>query len=318
MAGVLTFAYLQDGRLVRTALELLGAGEALGEPASVLLGHQAEGAAEELHARGASPVYLVDDPLLETYQTDLYARALRAVVEQADPDVILFPGDLVGSDLAPRLAGLLGTGLVTDCVDIRREDGQVKWIRPAFGGKALTAQLVRGRPALATLKPRTWEPPPPTPGRGQVRRVEMDLEADEAGWRAVERVQAEGGQTRLEDARRIVSGGRGMGDPENFEQLRELARVLGAELGASRAATDAGWVPVELQIGQTGKIVAPDLYLAVGISGASQHVAGITGAKHIVAINADPAAPIFKVAEVGVVADWKELLPKLIEQLRAL
>lgn len=318
MARVLTFAYLRDGHLARTALELLGAGSKLGDMSAALLGHAAAGAAEELNARGASPVYLVDDPLLESYQTDLYARALRAVVDEADPDIVLFPGDLVGGDLAPRLAGLLGAGLVTDCLEIQAQDGGVRWIRPAFGGKALTAQVVRGRPSLATLKPRVWEPPQPAPSRGEVRRVEVSLEADQAGWRVVERVEAGAGQPRLEEARRIVSGGRGMGDPENFEQLRELAQVLKAGLGASRAATDAGWVPVELQIGQTGKTVAPDLYLAVGISGASQHVAGITGAKHIVAINIDPEAPIFKVAEVGVVADWKEFLPKLIEKLRAL
>jgi electron transfer flavoprotein alpha subunit len=233
----------------------------------------------------------------------------------------LLPGDSLGRDLAARLAFRLKAGVVTDVIEIEMGDSEKmpRFTRPAYGGKATAVIVPKRFPVVVTLKPRTFDPAPPA-GEGKTKEipVEISLDPAQARIRMVERVEEETTGVKLEDARAVVSGGRGLGGPEGFTLLVELARVLKGAVGASRAATDAGWVPSSMQVGQTGKTVSPDLYIAVGISGATQHVAGITGAKTIVAINADPEAPIFKVAHLGIVGDYKAILPPLIAKCREL
>ncbi|MEE8242936.1 MAG: electron transfer flavoprotein subunit alpha/FixB family protein, partial [candidate division NC10 bacterium] len=234
---------------------------------------------------------------------------------------ILLPGDSLGRDLAGRLAFRLQTGIVTEVIDIdvHASEKSLRFSRQTYGGKAIAAIVPKAFPVVATLKPRTFDPAARAGDRtGTEIPVEGPLDAAQPRTRLVERIQEETTGVKLEDAQVVISGGRGLGGPEGFELLVELARVLKGAVGSSRAATDAGWVPSSMQVGQTGKTVSPDLYIAVGISGATQHVAGISGAKTIVAINTDPEASIFKVAHLGIVGDYKAILPPLIAKCREL
>lgn len=322
MPDVLVFAPHRQGRLTRDALEALGAGARLahatgGALEAAIVGADTDEAAREALARGAVRVRAVAHPLLAEYQPDLYARALQAAAEASPAAVVVLPFDLTGKDLVGRLAFRLGAAALTEVVDFRLEAGEVRWIRPVYGGKAL-AEYRAARPRVVVgLRPRSQDPAPAWEGSdGEILRVNFEVPEAEQVTRVVERIRSALGGKRLEDARVIVSGGRGLGGPEPFRQLQELAELLGGQLGASRAACDAGWVPPDRQVGQTGAIVAPDLYIAVGISGASQHLAGITGAKTVIAINKDPEAPIFKRANLGIVADYRSVVPALIEELR--
>ncbi|MDI3317333.1 MAG: electron transfer flavoprotein subunit alpha/FixB family protein [Bacillota bacterium] len=319
--SVLSILLLRDGAdLDKAALEALGAGQA----AARALGTDLEaavvsagGQSPELAPYGVRAVYRLAGPAGE-YQPERWLAAAEGLVRAAGADVVLFTGDAAGRELGPRLGRRLGTGSVTECTDFHVEDGRLEAVRPVFGGKAIAHVRTEGRPAVLVTRFHAFAPAQAGSGEGAapVQEVAVELPAADGLPRVVERIEESGEGIRLEEARRIVSGGRGLGGPENFALLEELARVIGAAVGASRAAVDAGWVPASYQIGQTGHIVAPDLYLAVGISGASQHLAGIGGARHVVAINKDPNAPIFKVAELGVAEDYKKLLPPLIEELR--
>ena len=321
MAAILALARIDNGAPSRSSLELLGGARRLGggrtDPlCAAVLG---PGDAGALYRYGVATVYRADDPLLKDYQADCYLQALVRIAEAAKPRFLLLAGDSVGRDLAARLAFRLGAGIVTDVIDITPDgSGAVpRFTRPAYGGKATAVIVPRTFPVVLTLKPRTFDPAQAAvAGQGQEVRVEVALEPGQARVRLVERAQEQSTGVKLEDARTVISGGRGLGGPEGFTLLTELARVLKGAVGASRAATDAGWVPSSMQVGQTGKTVSPDLYIAVGISGATQHVAGITGAKTIVAINADPEAPIFKVAHLGIVGDYKMILPPVIAKCR--
>jgi electron transfer flavoprotein alpha subunit len=326
MAGILVVAVGEGGRLSRNTLEVLGAagrlsgklGEGL---AAVALGERAEAAAPALIAHGAQTVFTVSDPLLKGYQAELFLAALEAACAQAAPRVVLLAADSVGGDVAPRLAHRLRGSMVSECMEMDGEAGGagLRFVRQSHGGKALAVMTPRAFPAVVTVKPRSMEPAVPQEGRaGQTVPVRADLLAAAARTRLVERQAEETTGVKLEDARVVVSGGRGLKGPEGFKVLGELAQLLKGAVGASRAATDAGWVPASMQVGQTGKTVAPDLYVAVGISGATQHIAGMSGAKTIVAINTDPEAPIFKLAQLGVVADYKSLLPRLVAKCREL
>ncbi len=311
----------------KVSLEVLAAAapiaEALGSPTeALLLAADLRDFAQELLARGADRVYTVRHDALASYDADVYLQALEAACRQLDPSVLLMAGGARGIDLAPRLAHRLRTGLVTDCVALRLgEDGRLRMIRPAYGGRALAVMAAQGRPQMATLWPHSTSPSPrddAAPARGEVVALELPPNG-RARSRIVDRAAgtpAAAGR-QLEEASIVVAGGRGLGGPEPFRLLRRLADALGGALGASRAATDAGWVPPEMQVGQTGKTVTPDLYLAIGISGAAQHLAGIGGAKCVVAINSDPEAPIFRRARFGVVGDWAQIVPALIEAVDA-
>jgi electron transfer flavoprotein alpha subunit len=218
-------------------------------------------------------------------------------------------------DLAPRLAYRLGAGLVTDCVDFAIRDGRCIFIKPVYGGKALAHLRVTTPVALATVRPRTQEPFPADTRRIAERViVAPQIESIPRETTVIDRSEEEGEEVNLEDAKVVVSGGRGMGSSEAFRQLKKLAKILGGAVGASRTAVDAGWVPPSHQVGQTGKIVAPDVYFAVGISGSSQHIAGMGGSKIIVAINRDPEAPILRIANLGVIEDYRNVLPALIDE----
>ncbi|MGP8050950.1 MAG: electron transfer flavoprotein subunit alpha/FixB family protein [Desulfobaccales bacterium] len=323
MADILIFSEVSEGKPSRTTLELLGgarsAADRLGYPvAAALLGGAPAGCAKTLIAHGADKVYVAEDPLLLEYQVDVYLAAAEQLCRKLSPEAIFFAASSAGMELAPRLAHRLGTGVVTDCtaIGVDAENRQLLFSKPVYGGKAM-AIMTLSRPQIATIRPRHLDPLAEDGGRqGEVQRVSLTLEPGMKKTRLVELIKEETGGIKLEDANFIVAAGRGLGGPENIKMLQELAALLKGAVGASRAAVDAGWVPPSWQIGQTGKMVAPDLYLAVGISGASQHLAGISAAKHIVAINTDPDAPIFKVAEIGVVEDYRKVLPALTEKLR--
>jgi len=324
MPGTLVLATIEQGGLTRNALELLAGANKLkaklGEPVGAAVLGNALGARAQLpFAYGADQVYLAEHALLERYQGDAYALAMHEISKRARPNVILLPGDSMGRELAPRLAHRLKAGYVTEFIDFDLDavTGRILFTRQVYGGKAMAVMQPMAYPVVATVKLRMIDPARKEEGRtGEEIRIDVPLDVSQLKTRLLEMVHEELTGVKLEDARIVVSGGRGLRGPEGFKVLEELARVLNGAVGASRAATDAGWVPPSWQVGQTGKSVSPDLYLAFGISGATQHVAGISGAKNIVAINTDPEAPIYKVAQLGVVADWKALATKLIETCR--
>jgi electron transfer flavoprotein alpha subunit len=317
-------ALVKDGKLPQAGLELLGKARGLAdssgaEVGAVLLGSDVKGLAGEAGSYGADVAYVVESPVLEDYRTEAYVRATAALVKEHSPAALLIPGDIQGRDFSSALAAELETGLAPDCTDIEIDEGTglLRFIRPTFGGNILAAvQCPEARPQMAAVRPKAFPVPEPDPSR-QAKTVtaEVPFGEDEIPTK-VTGFTEEKGAVNLADADVIVSGGRGMGAPENFEKLKELADVIGGAIGASRAAVDAGWIEYPHQVGQTGKTVKPKLYIAVGISGAIQHIAGMRTSDVIVAINKDPNAPIFKVATYGLVGDAMEVLPLLTQKFR--
>jgi len=305
--------------LPHAALEVLAASRQLAHKLgssnvqAALLGPDVEEHAETLVHHGADQVFITSHPRLQYHEADAILGALETIVQRLSPDVILFPHDeLCGGNVAPRLAYRLGTGIVTDCVGFEVEGDAIRWLRPVYGGKAMAYMVASGPVQLATTRSRAFEPLPADPARqGQVQTLEIDVDPISSPVSLVERTQEEIEGISLDQAQIIVSGGRGMEDEEGFSVLEDLAKILGAGLGGSRPAADLGWVSHSRLIGQTGKIVAPNLYIAVAISGAPQHMAGAGSSKTIVAINKDEDAPIFKVAHVGVVDEWQNVIPSL-------
>ena len=324
--GVLIVGEASNGGLGPTTAELLAAGRALlrgleGELTVGLVGHNLAMAAETAIQAGADRVYTVDDALLQDLPADLCLSALAELYQAVTPEVILIARTAWGREVAPRLAGRLGVGLLQDCLEvgIEADSGRLTALRPVYGGNLLVRARCTASPQMAALRPQTYEPLTPEPGRrGEVVAVPVTLDTSQLRARVVRRVRHEHPGVSLTEARVVVSGGRGLGGPEPFRDLEELAGTLGAAVGASRAAVDAGWVPGYWQIGLTGATIAPELYITVGISGASQHMAGCSGAKVIVAINTDAEAPIFREARYGVVADWQAVLPAFMEAVRSL
>ena len=285
-----------------------------------VLGQGVAEACREAVVCGADKVYCVDSELLALPDPDLQLQALQAVVDAANPSAVLFAADSFGGEIAPRLARRLNSGAVTSCSSVAMsEDGGLLFTRPVYGGKAMAEMVVARRPAVATVASGSLAPIARDEGR-RAEIVQVPLSPAQGAQRVklLELRQDDSAGVRLEDAKVIVSGGRGLGGEEGFKPLEELARVLGAAVGASRAAVDAGWASTAMQVGQTGKTVAPDLYIAIGISGASQHLAGMSRAKHVVVINKDAEAPFFKAAELGVAMDYKRLMPLLVDRLKAL
>jgi electron transfer flavoprotein alpha subunit len=322
MAQILTILWTANGRIHQAADELLGFACALSQESgaslsTVLLGAERE-LAEDCAGRTCGKVLFVDNPHLRTSQPDLCLSAAQQIVQQLDPDLVLFPSTPSEHEIAVRLAARLGAGLASDCISIEWSGDRFRMVRPVFGGKAQAEVEGTTRPVLATLHAGAAQENAEATPSAEVEPLPVAVDESSARSRSLGRLPQEAGEgPSLVDARVIVSGGRGIGGRDGFEQLQELARLLGGAVGSSRAAVDADWVPASTQVGQTGKSVAPDLYLAVGISGASQHVAGIARAKHVIAINSDPEAPILSgVAEIGVVADWKEVIPALIREMR--
>ncbi|MBV9929249.1 MAG: electron transfer flavoprotein subunit alpha/FixB family protein [Acidobacteria bacterium] len=291
------------------------AGESGGSLRAVVLGEGAETLAQEV-ARVADAVVVADQAELSEYQPETYLNALAQVCRESKPRAVLLGNDTYSQELTPRLAHRLGGSAAGDGVEVRVDGDALRVGRQVYGGKAHAVLELKKSPAVVWLRARSFAPAAPRETSGDVTRAALDIQAD-TRTRVVERRREAGGESRLEEARVIVSGGRGIGGPEGFEtELRPLAELLGAQLAASRAACDAGWVPPTWQVGQTGKKVTPELYLAVAITGASQHMAGISEAKTIAAINTDPDAPIFKHSRFGIVEDYRKVVPLLREKLK--
>jgi len=322
MAGILVYSSIVCDAVSMPTREMLGMARAIaaktGEPVSAaLLGAGVSSLTRSLIEAGADSVYVCDNEKLGEFHTNVYLKILADIAVTVNPRIIIFPGEAAAVELAPRLAHRLKGGLVTDCIGFEVREDAVVFTKPVYGSKALARMRIDAPTALVTVRPRTQQPfAPDQTRRGEVLAIETALEEIQPETRTVERVEEEVVECSLEEANVVVSGGRGMKDPESFGQLRELATLLNGAMGATRVAVDQGMVPPSCQIGLTGKIVAPEVYFAVGISGASQHIAGMSGSKYIVAINSDPDAPIFSISNVGVVEDYRNVLPTLIEELR--
>jgi electron transfer flavoprotein alpha subunit len=320
-SGVLIIAESAGSELKKSAFELAGVGGklagSLGGPVSAaLVGAGVSGLAADLGRRGVPKVYVVDDGALERYTSDGYAIALQAVVAQADPEVILLASSATGKDLGPALAARLGCGIVSDAIALDVEDGKIRATRPILAGKAKLKIEPAELPMIVSLRPNVFEPAPEGDGAAETEAVAVDLTGEQIRVVVKELLEPEERTIDLTEADIIVSGGRGMKGPEHFHLVEELAAALGGVVGASRAVVDAGWRPHSEQVGQTGKTVSPKLYVACGISGAIQHLAGMSSSKCIVAVNKDPEAPVFKVADYGIVGDVMEVLPALTAAIR--
>ncbi len=320
--SVWVIADQRKGALRKPALEALSEGRRLADQLgttmeAVIVGHNVEGLCNEIASYGADKVYLIDHEVLENYNPPAYARAIGDLIKEKQPQIVLMGGTMTGRDLMPRIAARVGAGLAPDCIGLEIVDGKLKALRPAIAGKVRVEIGYKSDIQMATLRPNVFERlEPDTSKTANIEKVAFEPTDLDTKQKLVEFVSKETGRPELTEAEIIVSGGRGMKGPENFAMLEELADLLGAAVGASRAAVDAGWRPQSDQVGQTGKTVTPNLYIAVGISGAIQHLAGMSSSKYIVAINKDPDAPIFNVADFGVVGDLFKVVPLLIEEVK--
>jgi len=324
--GILVIAEFLNGKLAPITKELLGAGSRLakdlGEPlAAALIGEGIAGVAPEAIAWGADKVYVVEDALLKDYRTDSYVAVVEKLVKEYGARVVLAGQTTLGRDLAPRLAFRLNAVATLDCIDLAIEAGSKKLLmtKPVYGGNARAVFTGEVLPYIATVRVKAMAALAPDAGRkGEVINVAAGLDAGAIRTNVLQKVVQEVQGIKLEDAAVVVSGGRGIGGPDGFKQIESLAKLLKGAAGASRPPCDSGWVPETMQVGLTGKIVSPDVYFAVAISGSSQHLAGCGGSKNIIAINRDAEANIFKEARFGVVGDWKKVLPALEAKLHEL
>ena len=314
-----------DGTAKNVGLELLAPGKMLagkqgGSVVAVVIGNNVTPAVEAATACGAEKVIVVEGEEYAHYSTDAYAIAICTLVEKYGPTSMMIGATNNGRDLGPRVSCRLNTGLTADCtaLDIDEESGNVAWTRPAFGGNLMaTIMCPNHRPQIGTVRPGVFKKNVVEGNTAEIIREDLHVPADQIRTQVLEVIKEMNGENvDLEGAEIIVSGGRGVGGPEGFEVIRALAKELGATVGASRAAVDSGWIAHAHQVGQTGKIVAPKLYIACGISGAIQHVAGMSGSDVIVAINKDPDAPIFDIADYGVVGNLFEVLPVLVQEIK--
>ena len=316
----------EEGAAKNVGYELLSVGRTLADKlgqqlVALVMGKEVQGVAQTCIAYGADQVLLVEGDEYATYNTDAATYAVVTLIEKYHPSIVLYGATNNGRDLAPRVACRLETGLTADCteLDIDEETGLLVSTRPTFGGNLMATILCPDhRPQMSTVRPGVFKKGIPDEGRtGEIVAEDVHIDPAQIRVSLVERVKEVAEAVNLEEAEIIVSGGRGLKEEKGFELIRELAEVLGATVGASRAAVDAGWISHVHQVGQTGKTVAPKLYIAVGISGAIQHLAGMSGSDTVVAINKDPDAPIFDVADYAVVGDLYEVVPALIEAIRA-
>jgi len=318
--NILVLADLRNGGLRNVTFEMLSAAVQAAEGGNVyaaVIAGSAAGVTDTLAHYGATKVFVVENAALENYVPDAYATALEAIIKEANPNVVFLAHSAIGRDLAPKLAARFGAGQVSDIINVELEGGNLVFTRPIYAGKAFTKNVVEGDLLFATVRPNNLTKADADTSRtADVTTLSVELPADSLRTFIKEVVKKSTGGVDLSEAKIIVSGGRGVKSAEGFKPLQELADVLGAAVGASRAACDAEYCDYALQIGQTGKVVTPDLYFAVGISGAIQHLAGMSASKVIVAINKDPEAPIFKVADYGIVGDLFEIVPLLTEELK--
>lgn len=323
--GVFVFAQQVDNKISSVSYELVGEAKRLAKEldtdvTAVLLGYKVEGLAGKLAKYGADHVIVVDDPALETYMTDPYLEALHQVVDAKKPDIVLYGATAIGRDLAPRVSARVHTGLTADCtkLEIDPETKDLRMTRPAFGGNIMATILCSDhRPQMATVRPGVMQRAEKNAGvAADVERFQATGLAEAVKVEILEVIKKTAGKMDIQDAKVLVSGGRGMGGPENFKLLEELAAAFGGTVSSSRACVDSGWVEKDRQVGQTGKTVRPNLYIACGISGAIQHLAGMEESDIIIAINKDPGAPIFEVADYGVVGDALKIVPLLTQEVK--
>ncbi|MCC5466219.1 electron transfer flavoprotein subunit alpha [Pelosinus baikalensis] len=322
---VWVYLEVSEEKLRNVGLELLGEGRKLADGmgqslASVLIGHNVEGLAQEAFAAGSDKVYLVDAAELAQYNTDSYTATLFDLISNYKPSVILMGATNDGRDFGARVACRVGTGLTADCTGLGIDEatGFVSWTRPAFGGNIMATIICpEHRPQMGTVRPSVFKKPVlDYSKKGELIRVASKIKQEDMRTKLIDMIHVCTVSCNLEEAEIIVSGGRGMCKPENFSLVEDLANVLGASVGASRATVDAGWKPALHQVGQTGKTVGPKIYFACGISGAIQHLAGMSSSDLVIAINKDPDAPIFKMADYGIVGDVLEVLPILTEEFK--
>ena len=321
--GIWIVAEQREGELKKISFELTSEAKRLADEmgqlvTAILLGSNIKEKAPELGKYGADKVIVADDNRLATYTTDAYVSVIAQLAQSGEPAIILLGASVQGKDLSGRLAARLGVGMAQDCVDFSLENGNLVAKRPIYAGKVYaTATFKDSVPQIATARPNVLELNEPDESKSaEVVDAEFSLDDSQLKTKVAEIIQAEGAKVDLTEAERIVSGGRGMKGPENYTILEELADLIDATVGASRSAVDSGWRPHSDQVGQTGKVVSPNLYIACGISGAIQHLAGMSTSKYIVAINKDPEAPIFQKADYGVVADLFDVVPALTEEIK--
>ncbi|MDR1774492.1 MAG: electron transfer flavoprotein subunit alpha/FixB family protein [Clostridioides sp.] len=325
--GVWVFAEQKEGKLQKVSLELLGKGRELAdklgsELSAILLGSDIDDIANELVAYGADKVIYADSPLLKNFNTDGYTKIICELATEEKPEAILVGASYMGRDLAPRIAARLSTGLTADCtaLDVDEETKHLQMTRPAFGGNLMaTIECANHRPQMTTVRPGVFEKLAKDNTRtGKIKKFTPEIAETDIRTQTLEIVKALKEVTDISEAKIIVSGGRGLGSKEGFDVLRNLADTLGGVIAGSRAAIDNGWLEKEYQVGQTGKTVRPNVYIACGISGAIQHLAGMQDSDYIIAINKDQDAPIMKVADLAIVGDYKKIVPELATQIKEL
>ncbi len=324
--GIMVYAELLNGKLAPITGELLGCGKRLAdelkeEVTCVIIGSQLGQIPQDAIALGADKALIVDDPLFKDYQTEIYSAAMEKAIKETSPRIVLLGQTSAGRDLSPLLSFKLGTHVAMDCLDLKvnAETKLLEKTRSVYGGNARAIYTSELMPQMATVRQKAMSPLEPNASRkGQVMPLKVEIDASKIKAKLIETVKEEVAGIKLEDAAVIVSGGRGIGNPEGFKQLEVLAKLLKGAVGASRPPCDNGWMPETAQIGLTGKIVSPELYIAIAISGASQHLAESSGSKNIVAINKDSEANIFKEARFGVVGDWKQVLPAFTDKVKEL
>ena len=323
MAGVLVFAEQREGTLRKPGLEAVSEGRRLADQLSaeltvLLVGNDPAAGSGDVTRLGADRILTVQDPRLAFYAPGAFARAAVEAVRNSDPDLFLMAASALGKDLSARTAARLKTGLAADCTMIHVESGVISAKRPVYSGKAIaTMTFGASRPAMATLRPNVFAVATgPHAGKGETIPLNVPFEEIDFRSRSTSVEAAKGATLDVGEADIVVSGGRAMKGAENFKYIQDLASALGGAVGASRAAVDAGWIDHQHQVGQTGKVVSPTLYIACGISGAIQHIAGMSSSKIIVAINKDGDAPIFKIADYGIVGDLYEVIPRMVEEVK--
>ena len=323
--SVYVFVQQVDNKITGVSFELIGKAKELAaamdtQVTAILLGYNVESLCDELAEYGADKIVMVDNEALEPYRTEPYAYAISAIIEKYKPSVVLYGATAIGRDLAPRVSARVRTGLTADCtkLEVDPETKGLQMTRPAFGGNIMATILCpEHRPQMATVRPGVMQKIKPVKGaKAEVEKLDLEFVPNHNYVEVEEVIKKVSNKIDIQDAKILVSGGRGVGCPENFKLLSDLAEAIGGEVSASRACVDAGWAEKDIQVGQTGKTVRPNLYIACGISGAIQHLAGMEESDVIIAINKDESAPIFEVADYGIVGDLTKILPIFTEKVK--
>ena len=323
--NIYVFVEQRRGTILKVGLELLSEARRLAadldqQVVAVLMGDRVKTLGKDLFRYGANEVIYVQDPILKDYVTEPYTKALTKIIRDEDPEIVLYGATSIGRDLAPRVASRIHTGLTADCtkLEINPEDKILHMTRPAFGGNIMaTIVCSEYRPQMATVRPGVMELKKVSRAKkGEIREVKIDFDEKDMNINIREVVKEKHKKTDITEAKVLISGGRGVGSPKFFDRLQELADLLGGDISSSRANVDVGWIERDRQVGQTGKTVRPDMYLACGISGAIQHVAGMEDSDLVIAINKNDTAPIFEVSDLGIVGDVKVIIPKLITAIK--